>query len=260
LSRRFIPLAAALALGASAADIRKPASWAADNGNGTYSNPLFYDEFSDPDMIRVGPDYYLTGATMHTMPGLPILRSRDLVNWRIAGYAFFRLDLGPAFRLEDGKEIYGQGIWAPSFRYRNGTFYIFANVNRFGLQVFRASDPRGPWKHNRIEPGLHDLSVLFDDDGKIYAVYAARTIRIVELNFGPDGTGARNGSHPDRAGARHGRGIAFLSDQGQVLHRERHPRRPRSHEVRARGPAGGPVGSEDHQRGEKARESARAIG
>ena len=182
MTGRLILLAAALALAASAADARKPASWAADNGNGTYSNPLFYDEFSDPDMIRVGLDYYLTGTTMHTMPGLPILHSRDLVNWRIAGYAFDRLDLGPAFRLEDGKEIYGQGIWAPSFRYHNGTFYIFANVNRFGLQVFRASDPRGPWKHNRIEQGLHDLSVLFDDNGKIYAVYAARTIRIVELN------------------------------------------------------------------------------
>ena len=157
-------------------------SWAADNGNGTYSNPLFYDEFSDPDMIRVGSDYYLTGTTMHTMPGLPILHSRDLVNWQFIGYAFDRLDLGPDFRLEGGKSIYGGGIWAPSFRYHNGTFYIFANVNRFGLQVYRAKDPRGPWKHNRIEPGLHDLSVLFDDDGKIYAVYGARTIRIVELN------------------------------------------------------------------------------
>jgi beta-xylosidase len=79
-----------------------------------------------------------------------------------------------------GKEIYGQGIWAPSFRYHNGTYYIFANVNRFGLQVFRATNPRGPWSH--IEKGLHDLSVLFDDDGKIYAVYGARTIRIAELN------------------------------------------------------------------------------
>jgi xylan 1,4-beta-xylosidase len=157
-------------------------SWAADNGNGTYSNPLFYDEFSDPDMIRVGADYYLTGTTMHTMPGLPILHSRDLVNWRIIAYAFDRLDLGPDFRLEDGKEIYGQGIWAPSFRYHDGTYYIFANVNRFGLQVFRATNPRGPWRHNRIEKGLHDLSVLFDDDGKIYAVYGARTIRITELN------------------------------------------------------------------------------
>lgn len=157
-------------------------TWAADNGNGTYSNPLFYDEFSDPDMIRVGSDYYLTGTTMHAMPGLPILHSRDLVNWSLVTYVFDRLDLGPDFRLEGGKEIYGQGIWAPSFRYHNGTFYIFANVNRFGLQVYRASDVRGPWKQNRIEPGLHDVSVLFDDDGKIYAVYGARTIRIVELN------------------------------------------------------------------------------
>jgi beta-xylosidase len=174
-------IALGLAASAIAAD-RVNRSWAADNGNGTYSNPLFYDEFSDPDMIRVGSDYYLTGTTMHTMPGLPILHSRDLVNWRIVGYAFDRLDLGPDFRLEDGKSIYGQGIWAPSFRYHNGTYYIFANVNRFGLQVFRASNPRGPWTHNRIEKGLHDLSVLFDDDGKIYAAYGARTIRIVELN------------------------------------------------------------------------------
>jgi len=157
-------------------------SWAADNGNGTYSNPLFYDEFSDPDMIRVGDDYYLTGTTMHTMPGLPILHSRDMVNWKVVAYAFDRLDLGPDFRLEDGKNIYGGGIWAPSFRYHNGTFYIFANVNHFGLQVFRATDPRGSWKHNRIQQGLHDLSVLFDDDGKIYAVYGARDIHIVELN------------------------------------------------------------------------------
>lgn len=158
-------------------------SWSADNGNGTYSNPLFYDEFSDPDMIRVGSDYYLTGTTMHAMPGLPILHSRDLVNWRFVTYVFDRLDLGPDFRLENGKEIYGQGIWAPSFRYHKGTYYIFANVNRFGLQVFRSQSIVGPWKHNRIDPGLHDLSVLFDDDlGKIYAVYGARTIRIVELN------------------------------------------------------------------------------
>jgi xylan 1,4-beta-xylosidase len=176
----LVPALAHIAPGGDSRETRR--SWAADNGNGTYSNPLFYDEFSDPDMIRVGADYYLTGTTMHAMPGLPILHSRDLVNWRILAYAFGRLDLGPDFRLENGKEIYGQGIWAPSFRYHDGTYYIFANVNRFGLQVFRASDPRGPWRHNRIEQGLHDLSVLFDDDGKIYAVYGARTIRIVELN------------------------------------------------------------------------------
>src|SRR5580698_972997 len=98
-------------------------SWAADNGNGTYSNPLFYDEFSDPDLIRVGNDYYLTGTTMHVMPGLPMLHSKDLVNWELLGCVLDRLDLGPEFRLEAGKEIYGQGIWAPTLRYHDGTFY-----------------------------------------------------------------------------------------------------------------------------------------
>src|SRR6476620_2118098 len=98
-------------------------TWTADNGNGTFSNPLFYDEFSDPDLIRVGDDYYLTGTTMHAMPGLPVLHSRDLVNWEFMSYAVSRLDLGPAYRLEGG-EIYGKGIWAPSFRYHNGTFHI----------------------------------------------------------------------------------------------------------------------------------------
>jgi len=91
-------------------------TWLADNGNGTFTNPLFYDEFSDPDMIRVGQDFYLTGTTMHTMPGLPVLHSKDLVNWELLGYAADRLDFGPAYRLEEGKSVYGQGIWAPSFR------------------------------------------------------------------------------------------------------------------------------------------------
>src|SRR5215472_16495286 len=86
-------------------------SWTADNGNGTYSNPLFYEEFEDPDVIRVGQDYYLAGTTMHMNPGVVVLHSKDLVNWELAGYCIDRLDLGPAFRLEGGN-IYGQGIWA----------------------------------------------------------------------------------------------------------------------------------------------------
>lgn len=177
-----ILISAYLAVSAAQPAPKGRRSWTADNGNGTYSNPLFYDEFSDPDMIRVGEDYYLTGTTMHTMPGLPILHSKDLVNWRTIGYAFERLNLGPDFRLENGREIYGQGIWAPSFRFNKGTYYIFSNLNRFGLSVYRAASPRGPWKHNVIGKSLHDLSVLFDDDGRIYAVYGARTITIIELN------------------------------------------------------------------------------
>jgi len=157
------------------------ATWTADNGNGTFTNPLFYDEFSDPDLIRVGDWFYLTGTTMHAMPGLPMLRSQDLVNWEFLGYAADRLDYGPGYRLGDGKGIYGQGIWAPSLRYRDGTFYIFSNVNRRATQVYTATDPRGPWTHREMKRGLHDLSVLFDDDGKAYAVWGHQDMHVAQL-------------------------------------------------------------------------------
>jgi beta-xylosidase len=154
----------------------------ADNGNGTYSNPLFYDEFSDPDLIRVGSDFYLTGTTMHSMPGLPVLHSKDLVNWTLESYALDRLDLGPEYRLEDGKEAYGEGIWAPSFRYHDGTFYIFSNVNRHTTQLFRAHSPRGPWTRTPMKRSFHDLSVLFDDDGKVYVIWGYQDIHFAQLD------------------------------------------------------------------------------
>jgi xylan 1,4-beta-xylosidase len=140
-------------------------TWKADNGNGTFSNPLFFDEFSDCDLIRVGRDFYLTGTTMHSMPGLPVLHSRDLVNWRFLSYALDRLDLGPAFRLEYGSQVYGQGIWAPSFRYHKGAFYIFSNVNGQTTQLFRATNPAGPWTRTAMKRSFHDLSVLLRLDG-----------------------------------------------------------------------------------------------
>lgn len=155
-------------------------SWTADNANGTYSNPLFYEEFEDPDVIRVNEDYYLAGTTMHMNPALIVLHSKDLVNWELASYCMDRLDFGPAFRLESGY-IYGKGIWAPCIRYHDGMFYIFSNVNGVGCQVFRSKSPNGPWKRNQL-PGMHDVSVLFDDDGKIYSIYGASRPTIVELN------------------------------------------------------------------------------
>jgi beta-xylosidase len=142
--------------------------WTADNGNGTYSNPLFYEEFEDPDILRVGEDYYLAGTTMHMNPAVQIMHSKDLVNWELVGYCMDRLDLGPAFRLEGGN-IYGRGIWAPCIRYHKGTFYVFSNVNGVGLQVFRSQSVHGPWERNQL-PGRHDPSVLFDDDGKTYLI------------------------------------------------------------------------------------------
>jgi xylan 1,4-beta-xylosidase len=158
--------------------------WTADNGNGTYSNPLFYEEFEDPDVIRVGDDYYLAGTTMHMNPAVQLMHSRDLVNWELAGYCTDRLDLGPAFRLEDGRGIYGRGIWAPCIRYHNGMFYVFSNVNGVGLQVFRSKSIQGPWERNQL-PGRHDLSVLFDDDGKIYIISGNRSPYPIE-ELAPD--------------------------------------------------------------------------
>ena len=157
--------------------------WTADNGNGTYSNPLFYEEFEDPDVIRVGDDYYLAGTTMHMNPAVQLMHSKDLVNWELAGYCMYRLDLGPAFRLEGGN-IYGRGIWAPCIRYHNGMFYVFTNVNGVGLQVFRSKSIYGPWQRNQL-PGRHDLSVLFDDDGKVYIISGNRSPYPIE-ELAPD--------------------------------------------------------------------------
>ena len=157
-------------------------SWTADNGNGTYTNPLFYDEFSDPDILRVGDDYYLAGTTMHTVPGLVILHSKDLVNWENISYCFDRFDFDDdAFSLKNHKEIYGQGVWAPAIRYANGQFYVFTNINGKGLQCYTSKDIRGPWKHHNMQGRIYDLSVLFDDDGKIYAIHGYGEVKCTEL-------------------------------------------------------------------------------
>ena len=167
-------------------------SWTADNGNSTYTNPLFYDEFSDPDLIRVKDTFYLVGTTMHCNPGLVVLESKDLVNWDFCSYAFDRIDIDdPRFRLENGEEAYGQGIWAPCIRYHDGKFYIFSNINGIGMQVYVSSNPKGPWKHYNMGGAIHDLSVLFDQ-GKIFAVYGYDEVHCIEIK--PDFSGYVEGS------------------------------------------------------------------
>ena len=173
-------------------------SWTADNGNGTFTNPLFYDEFSDPDILRVGDDYYLAGTTMHTVPGLVLLHSKDLVNWENISYCFDRFDFeDPSFSLSgpQGKvrgEVYGEGIWAPAIRYANGQFYVFSNVNGKGLQCYTSKDIRGPWTHHNMKGKIYDLSVLFDDDGKIYAIHGYGEVHCTELK--PDMSGPVEGT------------------------------------------------------------------
>ena len=163
-------------------------SWTADNGNGTFTNPLFYDEFSDPDILRVGDDYYLAGTTMHAVPGLVILHSKDLVNWENISYCFPRFDFTEdRFALRNHQEIYGQGVWAPCIRYANGQFYVYTNINGKGLQCYTSKDIRGPWEHHNMKGNIYDLGVLFDDDGKIYAIHGYGTVKCTELK--PDMSG-----------------------------------------------------------------------
>jgi len=179
-------------------------SWTADNSNGTFTNPLFYDEFSDPDIIRVGDDYYLAGTTMHTVPGLVILHSKDLVNWENISYCFDRFDFpDDKFALKNHQEIYGQGIWAPAIRYANGQFYVFSNINGKGLQCYTAKDIHGPWTHHNMQGNIYDLSVLFDDDGKIYAIHKYGEVHCTELK--PDMSGPIEGT--DRVIIPEGNGV-----------------------------------------------------
>ena len=200
---------AMLAIATASAHAQHSTSWTADNGNGTFTNPLFYDEFSDPDILRVGDDYYLAGTTMHTVPGLVILHSRDLVNWENISYCFDRFDFqDDAFSLKNHKEIYGQGIWAPCIRYANGQFYVFSNVNGKGLQCYTAKDIHGPWTHHNMQGRIYDLGVLFDDDGKIYAIHGYGEVHCTELKADmsgpvegtdriiiPEGNGVGEGHH-----------------------------------------------------------------
>ena len=215
--KRFVLILALLLPG-----LTTPApAWLADNGNGTYTNPLFYDEFSDPDMIRVGEDYYMTGTTMHAIPGLPVLHSKDLINWDFLGYACRRLDFGPEFRLEDGKSVYGQGIWAPSLRYHNGTFYIFTDINHHNTQLYTATNPAGPWTHREMKRSFHDLSVLFDDDGKVYVVWGYRDIQFAQLNEQLDDIVPGTGRTIIGKEAGMGEGVALLQDQQEILYNQR---------------------------------------
>lgn len=171
-------------------------SWSADNGNGTYTNPLFYDEFSDPDIIRVGEDFYLAGTTMHCVPGLVILHSKDLVNWEFASYCFDSWNkLFPnedKFQLNNDKQVYGQGVWAPVIRYNQGKFYVFTNVNGVGLQLFTSDSAYGPWEHKNLGGRIYDLSVLFDDDGKVWAIHGYNEVKATQ--FKPDFSGYVEGS------------------------------------------------------------------
>ncbi|RZJ85539.1 MAG: glycoside hydrolase [Massilia sp.] len=156
-------------------------------------NPLIWADVPDIAIIRVGKTYYMSSTTMHMSPGLPIMKSTDLVNWRMASYAYETLGDNDALRLDNGKNAYGAGSWASSLRYQDGIFYASTFAYTSGrTHIYTTRDPeRGPWKEASFEPALHDHSLFFDDDGRVYMVHGGGRIKLVELN--PDLSGIKPG-------------------------------------------------------------------
>jgi beta-xylosidase len=140
-------------------------------------------DFPDPDVIRVGEDYYMASTTMHFMPGAAILHSRDLLRWSLLTYVYRTLEDTEEERLEGERDAYGKGMWASSLRHHNGFFYLcFCAYDTGKTYLFRARDITGPWEKSEIDGFFHDASLLFDDDGKTYLVYGNRDIRLTELD------------------------------------------------------------------------------
>ncbi|MEV0647103.1 family 43 glycosylhydrolase [Phytomonospora sp. NPDC050363] len=149
---------------------RTPA-WAADNGDGTYRNPVLHADWSDPDVVRAGRDFYLVASSFHRAPGLPLLHSRDLVNWSILGHALPSLEPDDVF----GTPQPGCGVWAPALRHHDDRFWIFYPDPDRGIFVTTARDPAGEWSRPSLLKGgrgLIDPCPLWDEDGSAYLVHA----------------------------------------------------------------------------------------
>ncbi len=162
--------------------------------NATAVNPFIYADVPDMSMIRVGDTYYMSSTTMHANPGVPIMKSKDLVNWNIIGYAYDILGNNQALNLENGKSAYGQGSWASSLRFHKGTFYVSTFSSTTGkTYLFTTNDiEKGEWKEHAFSPSMHDHSLFFDDDGKVYLIWGAGRLHIVEVK--EDLSGVKQGT------------------------------------------------------------------
>ena len=161
-------LIAALFMGLATASAQTV--WTPDLGNGQYKNPVLYADYSDPDVIRVGDDYWMTASSFNCAPGLPILHSTDLVNWEIVNYVF--LNQPPYDWFNEPR--HGDGVWAPCIRYHDGWYYIYWGDPDRGVMMSKAEDPRGEWTTPHLvkaAKGIIDTSPLWDEDGKAYLVH-----------------------------------------------------------------------------------------
>ncbi|MFN8242084.1 MAG: family 43 glycosylhydrolase [Bacteroidales bacterium] len=147
-------------------------------------NPIIFADVPDISIIRVGNSYYMSSTTMHMSPGVPIMKSEDLVNWNMVSYAYNTLGDNDALNLANGKNAYGKGSWASSLRYHDGTFYVSTFSQTTGkTHIYSTKNIlKGPWKENSFSPSFHDNTLFFDDDGRVYLIYGNKKLTLVELN------------------------------------------------------------------------------
>src|SRR5687767_3230465 len=145
--------------------------WVADNGDGTYKNPIIHADYSDPDAIRVGDDFYMVSSSFNVAPGIPILHSKDLVNWSIVNHVFQEQQPSDVF----AKPVHGGGVWAPSIRFHEGAYYIYYGDPDQGVFMSKTKEPAGAWSRPlliKAAKGWIDPCPLWDDDGNAYLVHA----------------------------------------------------------------------------------------
>src|SRR5689334_5491817 len=158
--------------------------WRSDSGHGTYANPPLNADYPDPDIIRVGEDFYFASTTFMNAPGLVILHSRDLVNWDIVSHVMPRLTGSPKYDLADGGD-YRHGVYAPSLRYHKGRFYIAVTPVGGKTRIYSAAKISGPWSMRELDREAFDPGLFIDTDGKAYIVTSIGsdgTVTLLSLN------------------------------------------------------------------------------
>lgn len=154
-------------------------------GAATVTNPFLWADIPDPSIVRVGDSYYMSHTTMHMAPGVPIMKSSDLVNWKTVGYCYQTLTNSDAMNMNNGASAYGKGSWAASIRYKSGTFYVLVpSYTTNKTHLYSTTDvEKGPWKETQFG-FYHDPSLHLDDDGRNFVVYGSGDIKLIQLNAG----------------------------------------------------------------------------
>ncbi len=184
-------------------------------------NPVIHADVPDLSMIRVGDTYYMSSTTMHMSPGVPIMRSKDLVNWQLVSYAYEVLDSVDALNLTNGKSAYGSGSWASCLRYHKGVYYVSTFAGTTGkTYIYSTSNiEKGPWKKIVFKPMMHDHALFFDDDGRVYMVYGGGKLMLAELEA--DLSGIKAGTTPqvliENASAPAGNDIGLPAEGSQLF-------------------------------------------